>query len=467
MEPQSPDPLPPPAQPHPELPADTPLPSPSSDSFFGRGLLRLLYTNNPFYVISAALVMFGLKRSFQGEALMTHPWHLLGILGGYLLLLSVTAWAVVRFGKVWEDGRMIVLLVLLLLQALAVSFDGILLRDPASGQALLIAGLGLAVALCEGLMWALAVRLPAGYRLPLHLLLAVFFLYPLALVELQPWGDEVLSIGVLVFPVAMGAGFLTLMPAVRCGPDYVPRSTPWGWPLFPWTLFAFLAFGASVRTWYLTISFLPGQGLDSPFGLYFLIPLLLAGAVLLLEWGIVAKNAIVQQIALAATVVMILMAVQHAGPDPAYREFIERLTQQAASPLYMSLVGAVLFVLYAWARRVPAERWLVSLLLLAVFVGPETQRFARLADMQIVPMAALAIMAAWYAWRRPSSLAVLAAVGACLAVLAWATRGTRIMDYNGLLLWHVFAAAALAIRFRYHDPFARIACDAVGMAIAV
>ena len=70
-----------------------------------RWLVRVVYTHNPFYLLSAWLDFTGLRfsfdtsgRTFQTEALM------LGLIG-YTTLLALAAWVLIRVGKVWEDVR--------------------------------------------------------------------------------------------------------------------------------------------------------------------------------------------------------------------------------------------------------------------------------------------------------------------------------------------------------------------------
>ena len=90
------------------------------------GPLRFLYNHNPFYLISTCLVLYGLQAAFHpkpGE--LIDPWMLLAALSGYTLLSAITAFLIVRFGKVWEDARSLLLILLFLFLALSVSFDEI------------------------------------------------------------------------------------------------------------------------------------------------------------------------------------------------------------------------------------------------------------------------------------------------------------------------------------------------------
>ena len=84
-----------------------------------RPWIRFAYNNNPFYVISAALVLYGLHVSFADSLDPTEGWTFTQLLIGYMLLLGATSVAIVRLGQVWEDARTLVLLVSLLMIALA------------------------------------------------------------------------------------------------------------------------------------------------------------------------------------------------------------------------------------------------------------------------------------------------------------------------------------------------------------
>ena len=59
-------------------------PSPAS----GRGLIRWLCTNNPFYVLSAGLFLAGLWISFGAQSEEVQTWALMAGLAGYTLLLA-------------------------------------------------------------------------------------------------------------------------------------------------------------------------------------------------------------------------------------------------------------------------------------------------------------------------------------------------------------------------------------------
>src|SRR5262245_38229260 len=114
-----------------------------------RGVVRWVCTKNPFYVLSAGLFLVGLFISFGDPAQLEDTWALMSGLAGYTLLLAVTACLLVRFGRVWDDVRTVLLLVVLMFLATSVTFDQVLVMDPERGRIFYVVGLLLAVAVSE------------------------------------------------------------------------------------------------------------------------------------------------------------------------------------------------------------------------------------------------------------------------------------------------------------------------------
>jgi hypothetical protein len=90
----------------------------------GRGL-ALLYTHNPFYLLSTAFVLHGSARWMQAASQVGgyDSWLLIGLVAGYVLMMAATAAVIVRAGMVWEDARSILLLVPALFFELSLTFD--------------------------------------------------------------------------------------------------------------------------------------------------------------------------------------------------------------------------------------------------------------------------------------------------------------------------------------------------------
>ena len=148
-----------------------------------RDLAKLLYTHNPFYLISASCVLFGLRTLFNDTSTGDQVWQLALSLSGYTLLLTATAIAIVRFGKVWEDARTVALLAILMCLALSASFDVACNRQLNLARFVLLGGLLFSVAIVKLLEWGLPIRLPKVYRWPLFAMLGLFFLFPIAVTE--------------------------------------------------------------------------------------------------------------------------------------------------------------------------------------------------------------------------------------------------------------------------------------------
>lgn len=185
-----------------------------------RGLARFIYTNNPFYVLSAWCVFFGLRSSFDTAAGSFATVALMISLTGYTTLLAASACFLIRVGQVWDDVRSMLILIVLMLVAMSVSFDDALAADPLVGSACFLAGLAFAILVSEGLLFGMRLRLPGLFRLPYYLTLALFFLYPVALGS-APDSPRSPAVQWALFGFCCVAGliFLTLLPAVRRGAE--------------------------------------------------------------------------------------------------------------------------------------------------------------------------------------------------------------------------------------------------------
>ena len=306
---------------------------PAPWAFVAARIPRLICSQNPFYLISVCCVLHAAAQWFTGEqGPAFSPWPLLGLITGYIALLALTGYVIVRYGKVWDDARSILLLILLLFVELSMLFDETLVRDPATGKWLLLAGLGFAMGLSELLLHGLKIRLPWLFKIPYHLMLGLLFVYPLWLVSpgIRLPMETVLW-RIVLFHVVAGLVFLTLIPAIRQSPTYTqPSGTPWRWPWYPWSLFVFLGICIAFRAYAISLSFDPvlneslsaAMTFESTFGVYLLVPLILAAAVLLLETGVVSnrKNAI--GIALGTPLACLYLSVPAAIGSGPYQQML-------------------------------------------------------------------------------------------------------------------------------------------------
>lgn len=330
------------------------------------GAVRWVCTNNPFYVVSAALFLAGLWLSFGDPWQIENTWAMLAGLGGYTLLLAGTALVLVRHMKLWDDARTVLLLVVLMFLATSVTFDELLvvpMVDPQGGVPIRgivcnVLGLLFAVGVSAALLRGIRLDLPAGFRVPYYLILGLFFLYPLALCPLlaDPHG-EALQWGLFGFSSVAGLIFLMLLPAIRRGRKYVrDNGSPWPWPMYPWSLFVFLALAVVGRAVLLCWSLHPIGGAHLErliFGPYFLAPFGLAIAVLLLELGLKARHRGTLGAAMAIPVALSLLSLIGHRSDPVYERFLAIFTARlGGDPVFCTLLASVGFYLYAAIRRV-------------------------------------------------------------------------------------------------------------------
>ena len=341
-------------------------------------LLRLLYSHNPFYCVSAFLVLWGLGKSFYLHGVKPQPELLMAGLAGYTLLLAAVGCLLIRAGQLWEDIRTILLLIVLIFLAISMSFDEVLSADLATGRLYFLGGLAFSVVVSELVLRGVRLRLPILFRLPYYAMLAMFFLYPLLL---GPWQDQEndphirwLLAG---FSPLAGLLTLTLLPAIRRGANYVrDNGSPWQWPWYPWPLFVVLGVGVGLRSYALCVSFHPSRGPATMFEPYFLVPLLFAVNILLLEIGIASRRPALLRWMMAAPLGLLLLSTWTFTVPESINLRRMLLDACGCSPLFLTLVAVTALYAVALLRRVPhALHWLTMATAAFVVVGPTTGSF--------------------------------------------------------------------------------------------
>lgn len=446
------------------LPPTQKSPAPQPTGVF-RQVARFLYTQNPFYLLSVAFVLHSTRLWYRQGAGPFDPWPLMGIICGYIVLVAVVGFVLVRFGKVWDDARSILLILLLLFVELSLTFDGVLVSQPATGRALLAIGLTLAVLVSEGLLIGLQIRLPRLYRIPYHLFLALLFLYPLAIVT--GLGDDTGAAvwRVYLFSPATAAVLLTLLPAIRRGPQYVAQTgTPWHWPWFPWGLFGFLTICAGLRAYALSLSFDTvlmqkldeAMRLDTAFGFYFLVPMLLAVGLLLLEAGIVSHNRRIQYLALILPVICLVLSFTPRYGSAPYTDFLDRFILRVGSPLWLSAIAGLAFFVYARLRKVRyAGEGFWGALLVAACIGRTTVDLTSVVSPQTWALWFAAIVQGVAGLRGRQSWRVFTAAICAVAVLRTDFLAGVNPLYKDVLPLHLAGIAVLSIGAILDDAFAR------------
>jgi hypothetical protein len=423
-----------------------------------RRLIHWLYTNNPFYVISAALVFIGLRMSFDTSGPAVQSASLMSGLTAYTLLLAATAWFLIRYGSLWQDVRTLLLLVVLMLLAISVSFDRALVEDPDLGIRLFLGGLAFAVVLNEVLLRGIGLRLPVGFRLPYYTMLALFFLYPLALrAQVREPGPALLW-GMFGFCAAAGAVFLALLPAIRRGAGYVSdNGSPWQWPWYPWVLFGVLGLGVCLRAYYLCVSFHAATGSHTIFGFYFLVPFLWVVAYLLLEIGIVARWKKATYVALFSALGLVALALTACPTQANDLGFLKLFHDTVGtSPLFVTLLAVAAFYVIAWIRGVPEASLLLLLVVTALSVcGPNTFNPATTWGPYGWPVLAVGIVLLIWGIRKRDALRCL--LGAwCVVFMLWVDlREMSFAAYHGAIPLHLLLACALAVGAAFRDSIGK------------
>jgi len=440
----------------------TPAPQPVCLRHGARWLILRLSTDNPFYVLSALLVLLGLWTSFGAQARPEQTWALMTGLAGYTLLLALPACSLVRYGGVWEDVRTVLLLVVLMFLATSVTFDETLGRDPVLGLACSFGGLAFALLLSEGGLRAMRLSLPWGFKTPYYLALCLFFGYPAALVPLL---DQPRSAGLewalFGFGLAAAAVALTLIPAARKGADYVRENgSPWPWPYYPWALFVFLGLGAAARSFLIcwSMQHVARMGASEPliFGPYFLAPLTMAvGAVLIAASPRQRSSEVRAAGLLAPALAVVLSGIGH-RQEPLYQGFLDEFTATlGGTPLYLALIGAMAFHVVATLRRVRgAVVWLTPGLLALSVIGPEARSFAEMTAPRPGPIVVLAlwqIALAALSWRRERGRLLAAAGLMGLAILI----GPGPLNLRAGVAFHLALATLFTLGWAFDDEFGR------------
>jgi len=424
-----------------------------------RGLGRWVYTNNPFYVLSAILFFWGL----WGSCYVKDYWAFKTVtfmvgLAAYTLLLAATTLLVVRWGKVWEDGRSLLVLIVLMLLGMSVSFDEALTGHFRVGALCAATGLAFAGIVSEVVLLGLGLRLGSCLRVPYYLILGLFFGYPVVLGAMDQQSPTVPWM-VFAFPGAAGLVALSLIPAIHRGPAYVrDNGSPWPWPWFPWTLFVLLGLAVGPRTYYLSVSMHQVGGVAAIFAPYFLVPLVLTTGVLLLEIGLVARSASVVRWTLALPLVALAMTSVPCRNEDVPLAFLAEFREVLqGTPLYFTLALAAAFYLYAAVRRAAlALDALTATLVLLAFVGRDTYGLETLSRTQPVPLLVAAALQAVLAYRQRTSGRCFTTACVLIAAATAAWRGTWFTAWDGFLTRHLLLAAMLLAGAGFRDRFARV-----------
>jgi hypothetical protein len=427
---------------------------PSTDWF--SALIRFAYTQNPFYLFGTLLVLFGLQQCLGNEPNLAASGVLVSLLALYTLLLAGMAVVIIRFGCIWEDARTMLLVIVLLFFMLSTSLDVVLLYAPHLGTCMLAAGLLFSIGLSESLLRSLHITLAPRYRWPYYAMLGLLFLHPVATAWVSYYAlYSMRTCAIYGFPSLAAVTLLTLLPAARTRAIDEPASgTPWRWPLYPWSLFAFLTIGFVIRSWWVTISFEAILGEDSCFRPFFLLPLVLAWSALLLEMGKARDNLITQGVGLVLPLFGLVLGFPGEGGTKLEAALYSGLASSVGSPPQLAVWSLLAFYAWAWLRKTAvAEVFVIGLALLACIIGPQTLDWQTLSPPQPLALAGVAGGVLALAVTRQSTWR--AVVCGLMAVAAARFSGAQVGSGLWFWQWHAPLLAFLAIAAIFSDDFAR------------
>ena len=419
--------------------------------------VKLIYNHNPFYLISAGLVLYGIQTTFQdnGQTAMA-PWLLASVLSGFITILALTGYLIVRLGRVWDDARSIFMVILLLFFALSVSFDSHCLTSPSTAFLMLSLGFCFSVLVTEMILLGLQIKFPFRFRIPYYLILACTFFFPL-LISWQrthyPNWDTRWLIG--AFPLLCGLSILTLIPAVRKGSSLVAKNgTPWEWPWFPFAPFVLLTVGLCGRSALLAMAFDPSMGSGSIFGGYFLVPILFSCLVVLVEIGFQAKKTSVQLLGLCLLLFLIPLGI-NSSQDAGQASFYAEVTSAFGAPVWLTILAVALFFAVSAIREIKgATTLLVCTMAAAAFTTPVGQFASSLAEVSVWPCVVLSILQLRTAQRRAHSWNWLIALSWLAPLIGLVAQPLGQPQLRIALTGHWILLVACGVGFSFRDRFA-------------
>lgn len=418
-----------------------------------RELAKFLYTHNPFYLISASCVLVGLRSMFDDTSSGNQVWQLAISLAAYTLLLASTAIFIVRWGKVWEDARTVALLSILMCLALSVSFDVACNRRPDLARIVLMGGLLFSILIVKFLEYGLPIALSWLYRIPLFVMLGLFFVFPIAVTSAN-WGLPTMAWRVLTFPLLCAGSILLLLPAIRSGKEAVANNgSPWPWPYYPWSIFFFMLIGMIGRSYLLTISFQMDRGMQSTFALFYLVPIAMAVILLLFEGATKAGYTETTKL-LCVSLLAVVVASSVRGFSPVALSFHYEVTRMIGSPLWLTTIASIALAIYfGWRGAKSGYFVAVMLLVLSSGINRSTMALPEFHMQNPWPLGVLLVVQIARVLRQRSSLQFLWTIMLANVVAAVAWRG-ELASRHYLLALHANFAICVLGAFTLNDTLA-------------
>jgi hypothetical protein len=319
-------------------------------------VIKKLFLVNPFYLVSACLVLYASTRLFHTDNVFIDNLVPLAVMGIYTALLAGTSIFLGRIGKVWDDAGTLLQINVILFMAISVGLDGKVIDDTSAGMGWVAAGLAVMLAVSEMMFNGLKLKLPRIFRGAYYTLMSCYFIYPWILAELVTVYEKnklPAIYGIMLFPLIGGLLFVLLVvPMIRKGPElFTKLGAPWKELRFPGNIFILIMLGFGFRTYLNTISFYGGRGvgpysaMQTGFDAFMLIPLAAATAIILLEYG---KSRQYKSCIFCAMVLPFTILLMGGASDNLFLKH----TGHFSIPMLTALTSIITIYLYGWYKKI-------------------------------------------------------------------------------------------------------------------
>jgi hypothetical protein len=300
--------------------------------------------------------------------------------------------------------------------------------------------------------------LPWAYRFPFYLLLLLLFAYPawLGHLSLENRLTEMSSY-VLGFPMIAAVLFALLAPAARRrGADVTNNGTPWGWPLYPWSLFVLVAVGVMFRAYAVSMSFDPTKTFATGFQAYFFIPLFLSWILLWVEGADHSKSGR-QAVAVIAPLSLLLLALPGATNTLAQQRYLDLLQNAAGSPIQVTAALLIAYFVCIWIRGIHgAEAGLLICLSVLAVADSDTLDLETIAPLNAVPLVIAVGLLLFGSIARRSAIRLALATAIIVGALSYGLQGTAFVALDGYLPIHLMFFLLMSLGILFHDWLGRL-----------
>jgi hypothetical protein len=367
---------------------------------------RFLYTENPFYLISCFLILYGIQlMALNRPTALSRAIVMSSSIGFYAVVMAITVIVVVRLAKVWQDARSIFLVVLIALAAYSSGFDETCVNDPQMAWWFAGAGGVLTLCLIESVVRCCRLRLPGAYRMAMY---AMFFVFMFAPPIFGGWvrtrNESAAGWSSVIFSVAFAAAMLLMIPAMRRrGLDLRHNVSPWKWPAYPLAAFFILIVLAGIRVHAIWMSF-GFYGRPVRFEPFLIMPLVFSGLILLAEVDLRRRKLMrpCATTAMFASPLLLLAAVNQQGETSL--PIASSLAYYAGSAVNVSLGALIVLLMYLSLARLPRASTMMAAAIVVTAVLMKIPNWMALAGIErwMLLLVAGAYVLVWL-WSRISS----------------------------------------------------------------